>query len=352
MKDKIAKYVKIAPLVVGSALIVQMNANADELTIINYGGANAEAQQKAFIRTYIEQTGIELNILEYSGEQAKVRAMVDTGRITWDVVEVESADIARGCDEGLYEEIDWSAIENRDKLIPDAIKDCGVGIFVWSTVFAYNGDLVKEAPQNWADFWDVEKIPGKRGMRKDPRNNLEFALIADGVDINDVYEVLSTREGQDRAFKKLDELKDHIQWWDAGAQAPQFLVAGDVVMSTAFNGRLDTAIREGKNISIVWAGSIYALDYWVMPRGISEEKKKLAQEFMAFTVSKLSQIEYAKNISYGPVNMDAIQEIDPKIKENLPTSDENIKDATLQDVNFWANHGEELSQRFAVWAAR
>lgn len=69
-------------------------------------------------------------------------------------------------------------------------------------------------PASWADFWDVDKYPGKRGLRKRAVYNLEFALLADGVKVEDVYRVLSTPTGVERAFAKLSELKPHIQWWD------------------------------------------------------------------------------------------------------------------------------------------
>ena len=205
--------------------------------------------------------------VEYNGEQAKIKAMVETKKVTWDVVEVESPDVARGCDEGLFEKLDYSKIGSKSDFIPAAVSDCGIGIFVWSTVMAYDGDKLKTAPTTWADFWDTKKIPGKRAMRKGARYNLEFALMADGVKPADVYKVLATKDGADRAFKKLSELKPSIQWWEAGAQPPQFLVAGDVVMATAYNGRIDAANREGKNLKITWTGGIYDLDYWVITKG-------------------------------------------------------------------------------------
>ena len=108
-------------------------------------------------------------------------------------------------------------------------------------------------------------------MRKGARYNVEFALMADGVKPADVYKVLATKEGAERAFKKLTELKPNIQWWEAGAQPPQFLVAGDVVMSTAYNGRIDAANREGKNLKITWTGGIYDLDYWTITEGHAEQ---------------------------------------------------------------------------------
>ncbi|MCW5663329.1 MAG: ABC transporter substrate-binding protein [Piscinibacter sp.] len=324
-------------------------AFGQQLTVVNFGGANGNAQKKAFYEPF-EKTGTKIVPVEYNGEQAKVKAMVETKKVTWDVVEVESPDVARGCDEGLFEKLDYSKIAPKSDFLPAAVSDCGVGIFVWSTVMAYNGDKLKTAPVTWADFWDTKKIPGKRGLRKGARYNLEFALMADGVKSADVYKVLGTKEGADRAFKKLTELKPNIQWWEAGAQPPQFLVAGDVVLSTVYNGRIDAANREGKNLKITWTGGIYDLDYWVIPKGTPN--KDAAMKFIAFASTPEAQAEYAKNIAYGPTNTKALAKLDAKVLENLPTSPANSKDALQFSIKFWADQGEELEKRFAAWAAQ
>jgi len=337
-------------LIAAAALLAAHSALARPLAVINYGGTLADAQQAAFIEPFRKADGVDVTATSYSGEQAKVKAMVDAGQVTWDVVEVESGDLGRGCDEGLYEKLDWSKIGKKSELIPEAPQTCGVGIFVWSTALAYNADKLKTAPASWADFWDVKKIPGKRGMRKGARYNLEFALMADGVPPKDVYKVLATKEGQDRAFKKLDELKPNIQWWEAGAQPPQFLVAGDVVMSTAYNGRIDAAQKEGKNLKVVWNGSIYDLDYWAMPKGTPN--KALAEQYIAYSISSQPQQVYAKHIAYGPVNEAAIKALDAKTLANLPNSPANGKNAVLQNLTFWTDHGDELEQRFASWASK
>ncbi|MBT9443308.1 MAG: extracellular solute-binding protein, partial [Acidovorax sp.] len=227
---------------------------------------------------------------------------------------------------------------------------CAVGIFVWSTVMAYNGDKLKTAPTSWADFWDTKKIPGKRGMRKGARYNLEFALMADGVKPADVYKVLATKDGADRAFKKLTELKPNIQWWEAGAQAPQFLVAGDVVLTTVFNGRIDAANREGRNLKIYWPGGIYDLDYWAIPKGTPN--KDAAVKFIAYTMQTANQAAYAQNIAYGPANTTALAKLDKKVLDDLPTSASNAKEAIQFGVSFWADQGEALEKRFAAWATQ
>jgi putative spermidine/putrescine transport system substrate-binding protein len=121
-------------------------------------------------------------------------------------------------------------------------------------------------------------------------------------------------------------------------------------MTSAFNGRIDAAQREGKNLKVVWNGSIYDLDYWVIPKG--SPNKALAEKFIAYTVSAKPQQAYAQHIAYGPVNQDAIKSLDPKVLANLPNSPTNGKNAVLQNITFWADHGDELEQRFASWASK
>jgi putative spermidine/putrescine transport system substrate-binding protein len=336
----------VAALALSSALPVV----AAELTVVNFGGANANAQKVAYYEPF-EKAGLGKIVgVEYNGEQAKIKAMVESKKVSWDVVEVESPDAARGCEEGLFEKLDWSKIGAKADFQPAAVTDCGVGIFVWSTVMAYNMDKIKDAPKSWADFWDTKKYVGKRGMRKGARYNLEFALMADGVKPGEVYKVLATKEGADRAFKKLGELKPQIQWWEAGAQPPQFLVAGDVVLTTAYNGRINAAQKEGKMLGVGWYGNIYDLDYWTIPKGTPN--RDLAYKFIQFASTPDTQAVYAQNISYGPANNKALAKLNEKIQSNLPTAPRNSKDSLQFSVKFWADQGEELEKRFASWAAQ
>jgi putative spermidine/putrescine transport system substrate-binding protein len=342
---------KMKPILVAAAIAVSLPVMAQStLTVVNFGGANGAAQKKAYFDPFEKASGAKVTMVEYNGEQARIKAMVETKNVTWDVVEVESPDINRGCDEGLFEKLDWSKVGNKADFQKAAVHECGVGTFVWSTVMAYNADKIKNAPTSWADFWDTKKYPGKRGMRKGARYNLEFALMADGVKPADVYKVLATKAGADRAFNKLTALKPHIQWWEAGAQPPQFLVAGDVAMTTAYNGRIDAAQREGRNLQISWTGGIYDLDYWVMPKGTPN--KDLAHKFIAMASSPAAQAEYAKNISYGPTNNKALALLDAKVLNLLPTSAANSKDALQFNIGFWSDQGEALEKRFSAWAAQ
>ncbi|MEM5328926.1 ABC transporter substrate-binding protein [Paraburkholderia sp. JHI2823] len=339
------------PTIAALALsLATVQAGAAELTVANAGGANGDAQKTAFYHPFEAQTGTKIVPVEYNMELAKIKTMVEAKRVTWDVVETETGDVGRGCDEGLYEKLDWSKIAKSGDLMPYARQTCAAGMFVWSTALAYNGDKLKTAPAGWADFWDVKKFPGKRGMRKGAHYNLEIALMADGVAPKDVYKVLASKEGQDRAFRKLAELKPNIQWWEAGAQPPQFLVAGDVAMSTVYNGRIDAAQKEGKNLKVVWNGNIFDVEWWAIPKGAPN--RELAEKFIAFTLSSKPQGDFAKTIAYGPVNQAAIKSLDAKTLVKLPNSPANATNALKMDITFWTDHGDELEQRFASWASK
>ena len=113
-------------------------------------------------------------------------------------------------------------------------------------------------------------------MRKSPKVTMEFALIADGVPTSEVYDVLGTEEGIARAFAKLDTIKEDVVWWEAGVQPPQLLADGEVVFSTAWNGRVFNAKNaEGQPFEMVWDGQIYDLDLWVIPKGSKNKEAAL-----------------------------------------------------------------------------
>jgi putative spermidine/putrescine transport system substrate-binding protein len=341
------KHLQLGGLALG--MMVAANAMAVDLTVVSFGGANKAAQVKAFYAPWEAKGNGKIIAGEYNGEMAKVKAMVDTKSVSWDLVEVESPELSRGCDEDMFEQLDPKLFGDAKDYVKGAIQPCGVGFFVWSTVLAYNADKLKTAPTGWADFWDVKTFPGKRGLRKGAKYTLEFALMADGVAPHDVYKVLATKEGQDRAFAKLDQLKPNIQWWEAGAQPPQYLASGDVVMSSAYNGRI-AAVQKESNLKVVWNGGVYDFDAWAIPRGA--KNVEAAKAFIAFSVKPEQQKVYSENIAYGPANSKAVPLLDKALLADMPTTPENIANQVQIDVAFWADNGEQLEQRFNSWAAK
>ena len=351
MSHRIKYAIIAAGLVIGVSGGISADASARDLTVVSWGGSYQDAQRKAYFEPFQKATGIKLIEDSWDGGIGTLRAKVQGGAVPWDVVQVEAEELSIGCDEGILLPIDWSKLGGRDDYLPSAVSDCGVGAILWSVVLSYNAAKFPQGgPRSWADFWNVDKFPGKRALRKGPKYNLEFALMADGVAAGDVYKVLSTADGVERAFAKLSELKPNLIYWEAGAQPPQLLASGEVTMTSVYNGRLDAPRKEGKDFRIVWPGSIYAVDSWVILKGSPNVDK--AMTLIAFMSSPPNQKNLPKYISYGVTNKQAARAIPPDILKNLPSAPKNLKGAIAIDTEFWTDHIDEMNKRFTAWAAQ
>jgi len=339
-------------------------ASADSITVVSWGGAYTKSQVEAYHKPWMAATGNSVVSEDYNGGLAEVKSQVEAGNVTWDLVDVEMSDAVRGCDEGLLEEIDSSILPAgadgtpaMDDFIAGTVTDCAVATIVWSTIFAYDNSVLANGPTSISDFFDLEKFPGKRGMRKSPKANLEMALAADGVAAADIYDVLGTPEGVDRAFAVLDRIKDDTVWWEAGAQPPQLLADGEVVMTTAYNGRIFNAVAaEDKPFTIVWDAQNFDLDLWVIPKGAPNLEAAL--DFVKFSTATEQLAAQASYISYGPVRKSSAPLVGsfynkPELDmgPQMPTAPENFATAIQSDFEFWADNQDELNERFNAWLA-
>jgi putative spermidine/putrescine transport system substrate-binding protein len=338
-------------------------ANAD-ITVMSWGGAYGAAQTEAHLKPFTEKTGIKTVMVDSDNPATPIKAAVEAGNVTVDVASIEYADAIRLCDEGLLEPIDINAlppgadgVPASEDFLPGAVTECAVSTDIWANVFAYDSTkLTGTVPTTVADFFDLEKFPGKRGLKKGAKAVLEFALMGDGVPPSEVYATLGTPEGVDRAFKKLDSIKDQVVWWEAGAQPPQLLADGEVVMTTAYNGRIfNAAVGEGKPFTIVWDGQIYENEMYAIPKGAPNKDEAL--QFIAFATSTEGLQNQAKQISYGPARKSAnATEIIYKdgktvMGPNLPTAPDNMKNALESSFEFWVDKDAELNERFNAWLA-
>ncbi|WP_271598476.1 ABC transporter substrate-binding protein [Bradyrhizobium sp. CCBAU 45384] len=336
-----------------SALIPLEPAFAgDQLTITAGGGAIQASQRKAQFQPFTKAMGIKITEDEYSYETDKIRAMVETKTVSWDVVDINQSAALRLCDAGILETLDWDKLGlDRIKFLGDSKYDCGVPTHVSATIVAYDKDKLPNGPKTIADLFDLQKFPGKRGLYKDPYTNLEWALIADGVAKKDVYNVLRTPEGVERALRKLDTIKKDVIWWTTGAQPPQLLADGQVVMTSAWNGRIYDAVKNSaKHFDIMWDAQIATFNLWSIPKGAPHRDE--AYKFIGFAASAQSQAELTHYIAYGTGNTEATKLIDPAILSDLPTAPEHVAQATDFDVVFWIEKGDQLRQRFTAWLAK
>jgi putative spermidine/putrescine transport system substrate-binding protein len=335
-----------------AAMAMAGSASAASVTVASWGGAYQDAQRELYFEPFQQETEHSLVEDSWNGGIGALRAKAE-GAPTWDVVQVEADELVLGCEEGMLLPIDWEAMGGQERFLPAAVHECGLGTIVWSTALAYDADrFADNPPASWADFFDTEKYPGKRALRRGPRQALEFALMADGVPLEEVYDMLATDEGIDRAFAKLDTIKGDLVWWEAGAQPPQLLASGEVVMTSAYNGRITAAnLNEGKNFKIAWDGGyVYQIDSWVVVA--NAQQPEAAMEFIAYTMNADKQAEMAKRLAYGPTVQDAAEVLSPEIAANIPASPANIESGLFFDTEYWVDNVERLNERFNAWAAQ
>ncbi|MEP2532344.1 extracellular solute-binding protein [Shimia sp.] len=359
---------KLTALAVTTALVAPA-AIADEMTIVSWGGAYSKSQLRAYHEPYSEKTGVTIiNDDSSSGAVAKLRAMNEANNVTWDVVDVVAADAIRLCDEGLAMEIDadsmlaaapdgTSASEDFGDLL---VSDCFIPQIVYSTTFGYRTDLVGDtAPSSICDVFDTAAYPGKRSLEKNPINNMEWALLCDGVAKDAVYDVLATPEGQDQALAKLDTIKDNVIWWSAGADTPQLLADGEVVMGSTYNGRLFSVIEEQKQpVAMLWDAQVFDLDGWIIPTGLSEERQARALDYIMFATDTQRLADQAKYISYGPARKSSAPlvgqhaDLGIDMAPHMPTDPENAKNTFLYNYEFWADYRDDIDAKFQAWLAK
>lgn len=339
-------------------------AAAQEVTVVGWGGAYTASQVEAYHKPFTAETGITVNSVDADNPATPIKAQVEAGNVSADVAVVEYADAIRLCDEGLLEPIDAAILTPApdgtpalEDFLEGAVTDCYVSTDVFSTIYAYDSTKFPDNPPTTiADFFDTETFPGKRGVRKNAKATLEMALMGDGVPADEVYAMLETPEGLDRAFAKLDTIKDDIVWWEAGAQPPQLLADGEVVMTIAYNGRIfNAAISEGKPFEIVWDGQVYELEGLVIPKGAPNLDAAL--EFVAFATGTEPLAKAAEWISYGPPRLSSAplvgmyQDGKTEMAPHLPTAEANLANALGSSYEFWADRDTELNERFNAWLA-
>ncbi|TCT30235.1 extracellular solute-binding protein [Martelella mediterranea] len=356
-------------LTLAATLATSTAVHAEQMTVVSWGGAYQDSQKNAYTIPYAEMNpDIEFVWDESSNEAvAKLRAMNEAGNVTWDLVDVVAADAIRLCDEGLAMEYD------PDELLADApdgtpasedfgdliVSDCFIPQIVYSITAAYRPDLLPEGapePESICAMFDTETYPGKRTLEKRPINNMEWALICDGVAKEDVYDVLETEEGQDRAFAKLDTIKDDVIWWSAAAEPPQLLADGEIVMGSSYNGRWFSAIvEEDQPFKMLWDAQVFDLDGWIIPAGLPDDRLAMVKDFVKYATDTQRLADQAKYISYGPARKSSAPlvgkhaELGIDMGPHMPTAPENSKNVFVYNYEWWADYRDDLDAKFQAW---
>jgi putative spermidine/putrescine transport system substrate-binding protein len=338
------------------------------LLIASWGGAYSKSQDEAVYHPFTRATGIAITRRVYAGGLDDIRGQAVSGQMVWDVVDVEPADAEEGCEEGLLMELDLElsvapdGTPAEEDFIPGTLHRCAVGSLAWSVAIAYSdstGEIRADdlKPTTLEDFFDLERFPGRRGLRRTPMVNLEWALLADGVPAAEVYDLLRSEEGIARAFAKLDTIRDAVVWWEDAGQPARLLADGEVVMTSTFNAPMfdDIAVR-GRPIGMLWDHQVWDIDLWAVPAIAPNREAALAFVRFATTTEQLAR--QTRWIPYGPVRRSALALVgdyvhaEADMKRFVPTAEANFETALRNDALFWRDHGPDLVERFNAWLAR
>ena len=318
-----------------------------DLTVVARGDAMPDALRHVAAGPFTAASGIPVKVQSWSGGLDTLRGQLKATDGAWDVVEVNPDELSVGCSAGLFEKLDWSTIGGKDHYLAQGVSDCGVGAAITTTVLAWDRDKFPASP-SWADFWDVAKYPGKRGLYKGVRGNLEFALIADGVAPADVYKTLGTSDGVGRAFRKLDQLKPYIVWWQTGKDAAHILSSGDVLMTTAPAGRIVTAGRAThRDFGIQWNAGLYEVKSWAIAKGSPDLRQ--AEQFLYFAGMPALEGKLFENAGIAGLAKGANDGLPPDLQASSASYAKNLGAAVQIDTGFWHDNLAKLQQRFDAW---
>lgn len=353
--------VGVLVIVVGTLIAFPDILARENLTVVSWGEAYQQAQTVAFFHPFDDDADVDVDGVIYGGGLDEIRAQVESGEVTWDVVDLDITDAVTACNEGLLEPIDPTLLPAGadgkaalEDFVPGAIGPCWVGTVVYSQIVAFAPDRFEAGPQSAADFFDLESFPGMRALRDaGPAYNLPFALIADGAAPDEIYSLLQTEEGLSRAFAKLDSIEGSILWWRRPNEPVDMLRSGEASMATALNGRVFDAETGEGDVAALWDGQIYGFDVFGIPRGTPARERAL--EFVAFASSTRPLAAMSSRVPYGPARRSAIDYLTDnpltgmEMRPFLPTTPQNFEAAIYLDHVWWEQHGGPIRIRWDAW---
>jgi putative spermidine/putrescine transport system substrate-binding protein len=331
----------------------------NEITFTSWTGPYMRSQMLGFVRPYEDENGVRVHVEHYDGGVSEIRNQVESANVVWDVVDLTQADSLRACNEGLLEnigDVDLPAGADgtpfQEDFVEGALNECGVGVIVWATAFAYRSDAFEgETPTSIADFFDLDRFPGTRAIRDDPTVIMEWALMADGVPREEVYSTLETPEGIERALEKMEAIKPGLQIWKTGREPVRLLNAGEAAMSSIWATTGAEASREeGANFSIVWDGRVVELDLFGIPKG--SRYKEEALDFIRFASSTESLANMVKELPNGPTRKSSLALLPDDVLERIPNGpayEEQL--SILSDADWWSSNHAALEEAFRAWLA-
>jgi putative spermidine/putrescine transport system substrate-binding protein len=312
-------------------------AKPSQLVFASGGGKLEEAYRQSIFAAWQQASGIAITTT--SNPAAKLKAMVEQKQVEWDIMQGAAELLVVLARQGLLEPIDYSVVK-KDGLLPGAAREHFVLTDVAAYHIAWNTKNVKSAPpRGWKEAFDYK---GRIGLYKQAYQTLEIALLADGVDKDKLYPL-----DVERGLKSLARIKDKIVWWSTGAQGAQLILDGEVDVCAIWNGRIYEPKLGGAPVDYDFNQAVFVSDAWAVPKGAANVKESM--QLIALEMTPEPQAAFAKGIPYGPTNPAALKLVDDALKAALPSSDANFSKGVVLDVDYWADNGSKVVERFNQW---
>lgn len=342
---------------------------AEALLIGTWGGPYEAAQRAALFTPYEQLTNINIQTTDYTGGLDVFSSQSPPAIL--DMLE-EEAEVA--CRSGLLKTIDHASLleariesttAQQSLVEPDdfqkadfhtgAFARCSVAHLTFSTLVAYDERaFTGEKPRRIDALFDIERFPGKRALQRSPAALFEWAMMAEGVPISQIYDLLSTERGLRLVLQRLESLRGHVIWWDKPSEAVAFLEQGDAVMASGYNGRFFDAWSQGAPINMIWDGQIIDRSVWGIPVA-SKADTATVLSFIRFALHPERLAHMSRQIPYGPLRTSAFRYIglNPEtgivMSDHLPTAEHHLVNALQRDTRWYARTSQLRQSYFSRW---
>ena len=313
-------------------------SNVKEIVVANYGGDAIKYMGAAWGEPYTKDSGIKVIFDGVTPLPGKIKAMVESGKVTWNVCDAELF-VGNQLGQDILEPIDY-AIVDRAMVRPGWDGKYVVANYVYSFVLAYDRTKFPNKPPTYADFFDTKKYPGKRTLWKYQMGAAEACLLGDGVALDKLYPL-----DMERAIKKARSLGKDILYWSSGAESQQMFLDKEVVMGVIWHTRANLLERDTNGrIGWTWQQGMSCPGGWVVPKGNPAGKE--AMKFVASTLIPERQIKLLSTMGNGPSNPKSSAMAGKDLNRIDPTFEANRKLQFARNEDWYEKNYDDATDKW------
>lgn len=317
-----------------------VKAQSKSITVTCWGGSYEAAVRKAFAEPFSKETGIGVRLVN-NADLPRMKVQVQSKNVSWDVFDSIGPQIMSGVTEGLWETIDTGIVDTSgliQKTGPDH-----VGTYFYAGGLGFDPARHPEGkhPRTFAEFWDTDKFPGRRGLRSRISENLEMALLADGVDPGKLYPL-----DIERGFKSLDRIKLAIRKWIETTPETVSLIGNkELDFTYTYISRVLASANSGMSIAMSMDQTLNSLEYLAVPK--HGKNTEVAMQYVAFCIRPEQQAAFCNEVAFSPNAQKAMDLVSETARAHMP--DMKDPNSIIIDDVWWGTHYDQLQRRFTEW---